>query len=106
MKRLTEQEMKDRTDRQMQSHLEANKVKDILGHEGYTFSMSLYGVIINYETTLPEYRRIEIFMKGSPHQEDVLYIKHFFNEFFPYTYYSIWAYDKDSKEILCIDSWN
>lgn len=98
--------MIERTNRQMQSHMEANAVKDTLGHKGYVFSMSLYGVILNYDTKQPEYRRIEIFIKGAPSQSDVLNIYHFFQDFTPYKYYSIWVYNKDTKEILCIEDWN
>lgn len=90
----------------MQSHMEANKVKDILGHKGYVFTMSLYGVVLSYDTKRPEYRRIEIFINGVPSQSDVLNIHNFFKEFYPYKYYSIWAYNKETKEILMIEEWN
>lgn len=106
MRRLSEQEMIEKTNRQMQSHMEANKVKDSLGHKGYTFTMSLYGIIVNFDTKLPEYRRIEVFINGPPTQSDVLNIMHFFDEFTPWNYYSIWAYNRETKEILCIEEWD
>ena len=83
MNRLNEQEMRDRADRHMKQHIEANRIKDALGHEGYVFTMSLYGVIINPETQRPEYRRIEVFIKGVPDQVDVGGIKNFFRELPP-----------------------
>ena len=104
MNRLNEQQMRDRADRHMRQHIAANKIKDALGHQGYVFTMSLYGVIINPETRRPEYRRIEIFIKGVPGQYDVVAIKSFFRELIPLSYYSIWAYDKTHKQIIQVDS--
>lgn len=103
MRKLNVEEMKKRTERHMQQHLAANKVKDTLGHEGYIFSMSLYGIINNPETNRPEYRRIEVFMRDIPTQQDVISIKNFFDEITPYSYYTIWAYDQKTKQILNID---
>lgn len=105
MQRLTEKELKDRTTRQMEQHIEANHLKTFLELHGYRFTMSLYGVLYNPETLKPEYRRIEVFMLKLPSAEDVGIIKHFFRDVKPYPYYSIWVYNNILKEIGLIDSW-
>ena len=89
----------------MQQHITANKIKDKLTSKGFRFTMSLYGVIDNPETQHPEYRRIEVFINGFPDQEDVGAIKNFFNDIIPYPYYTIWAYNRDEKEIIFAEGW-
>lgn len=106
MVRLNTQEQIEKTNRRMQTHLEANRVKEIIGNYPYVFVMSLYAVIINPETMSPEYRRIEVFIKGEPEQEDVLFIKQFFNSFTVYSTYSVWMYNPPTKEILFVEGWN
>ena len=98
--------MRKRADRHMRQHIAANKIKDTLGYKGYVFTMSLYGVIINPETQRPEYRRIEVFIKGVPDQIDVGAIKNFFTELPPLDYYSIWVYNRPTKEILHLESFS
>ena len=90
----------------MQQHIAANNVKDKLASKGFRFTMSLYGVIDNPETHHPEYRRIEVFINGFPDQEDVGAIKNFFTDIIPYQYYTIWAYNRDVKEIILYEGWH
>lgn len=106
MKRLTEQQMIDKTTRNLMMHLEANKVKDHLEKNGYTFTISLYGVINNPETQKAEYRRIEVFLNGNPKEIDVSSIHEFFREVKPYLYYTVWAYNIQRKELIMIGGWN
>jgi hypothetical protein len=97
--------MIEKTTRNLQSHLAANKVKDRLMKAGYIYAISLYGVIINPETQHPEYRRIEVFLNGLPTEISVSEIKQFFREIKPYHYYSIWAYNIERHEIVMIEDW-
>jgi hypothetical protein len=105
MNRLTEQQQIDKRNKQMQQHLAANKVKDRLEKLGYTYTISLYAVILNPETEKPEYRRVEVFINGLPNQIIVAEIKQFFTEIKPYHYYSVWAYDVENHEIIMIGDW-
>lgn len=102
MKKLTEQQFKDRVERSFKGHQEANKIKNFLESKGYKYTISLYGVVTNKTTKHSEYRRVEVFLNGYPEQIDVAGIQHFFEELIPYNYYSLWAYDIEQKEIFMI----
>lgn len=104
--RLTDTQMRDKVERNLKDHLAANKVKDRLQHKGYTFTVSFYGVILNPESGKPEYRRIEVFINGVPDQIDIGAIKNFFTEIKPYQYYTLWAYNKQKREIIFIEGWS
>lgn len=84
----------------MQQHLAANKIKDKLEQKGFNYTVSLYGIIRNPETTKHEYRRVEVFINGVPDEVDVVAIKNFFEDLIPYNYYSIWVYNRELKEIF------
>lgn len=102
MKRLTEQQQIDKAMNSAKAHVEANKVKDRLMKNGYFYTMSIYGVIWNGETKKHEYRRIEVFLNDYPNQIDAEAIHNFFREIKPYQYYTLWAYNKERKEIILI----
>lgn len=106
MKRLTEQEIKLKTEKNLKVHIEANKVKDILFKSNFWYTISLYAVINNPETKRNEYRRIEVFLNSYPNQYDVGAIHNFFKQFPAYNYYTIWAYDTISKEIVLIEGFD
>jgi hypothetical protein len=99
---LTEPQQIDKAMRSAKAHNEANVVKDRLIKNGYYYTMSIYGVIWNDETTRYEYRRIEVFLNGLPDQVDVEAIHNFFREVKPYRYYTLWAYNKQRQEIIMI----
>lgn len=105
MRFLTEQDFIERITRNINGHLEASGIKDNLKIAGYDYTISLYGVIYNSETERNEFRRIEVFINGSPAWQDTQAIIQFFREFKPFTYYSIWAYNKDVKQIVEIKGW-
>ena len=105
MNRLTEQQQIDKRTKQLAQHLAANKTKDRLEKLGYTYTISLYAVINNPESGKPEYRRVEVFLNGLPNQVNVNEIRQFFREIKPYHYYSIWAYNIESHEIIMIEDW-
>lgn len=90
----------------MQQHIAANKVKDKLRTKGFYFTLSFYGVIRDTETKHAEYRRIEIFVNGTPTHEDVVTLRLFFREIIPFQYYTIWVYNKDVKEIFMYEGWS
>lgn len=106
MKRLTEQEMKAKTEKNIQTHLEANKTKDLLFKSGFWYTISLYSVIWNPETSKHEYRRVEVFLNGLPTFKSVGVIHNFFKELIAYKYYTIWAYNIESEEIILIEGWD
>lgn len=106
MKRLTSQEMRSKVERNLKTHLEANKVKDILFKSNFWYTISLYSVIWNPETEKNEYRRVEVFLNDYPKQIDVGAIQEFFKEFPAYKYYTIWAYDVVSKKIVLIEGFD
>lgn len=105
MNRLTQKQMIDKTTRNLQTHMKANKVKDRLEKLGYDYAVSIYGVIWNAETSKHEYRRIEVFINSTPTEIIVSSIRHFFKEIKPYNYYSIWAYNAVRNEIVLIEEW-
>lgn len=105
MQRLTEQQFIEKTTRNLETHIAANKVKDRLERLGYDYTMSLYGVIYNPETLRHEYRRIEVFLNVMPNQVNANEIRQFFREIKPYHYYSIWAYNAERHEIILVESW-
>lgn len=84
------------------AHNEANAVKDRLIKNGYSYTMSIYGVIWNPETQKHEYRRVEVFLNGYPAQVDAEAIHNFFRDIKPYQYYTLWAYNKQHKELIMI----
>lgn len=106
MKARTPQQEQEHHERIMQSHLEANRVKDIMEEEGYTFAWSLYGIVTDKETHKPMFRRIEVFSDGIPKREAILQIKQLFTNFPPLDYYSIWAYNLRTNKIVFINGWS
>lgn len=106
MKKLTETEFRNRVERAFQSHTKANKLKDFLQKEGFSYTMSLYGIVTDKTTKHSEYKRIEVFINGAPDQTDVAAINHFFEEIYPPKYYSIFVYNRESKEIGYLDGWD
>lgn len=106
MKRIKDEEMKERLDRNLRNHGQANIMKDKLYRKGFRYTISLYGVLQDNKIGHRTYRRIEVYMNGSPNQFDVNGIREFFHEVKPYHYYSIWAYHKKAKEILLMGSWD
>lgn len=106
MNRYTEQQLIEKTTRNLKSHMEANRLKDRLEKLGYYYTISLYAVINNPETQHPEYRRVEVFLNGTPTQTSVNEIKQFFREIKPYHYYSIWAYNVETHQIIMVEDWN
>ncbi len=102
MKRLTERQQILKAMNSAKAHNEANVIKDRLIKAGYYYTMSIYGVIWNPETTKHEYRRIEVFLNGMPDQIDVEAIHNFFNDIKPYQYYTLWAYNKRRQELIMI----
>ena len=105
MNRLNEQQQIEKRTRQLNQHLQANKLKDKLEKLGYTYTISLYAVLNNPETQHPEYRRVEVFLNGLPTQTSVAEIRQFFREIKPYHYYSIWAYNVETHKIAMIEDW-
>jgi len=87
----------------LNAHLAANKTKDFLEKKGYTYTVSLYGVIFNPETEKHEYRRVEVFINGPPDEVDVMGIKNFFTAIKPYQYYTLWVYNRGYKELFMIE---
>lgn len=106
MNRLTEQQQIEKANRNLKSHLEANQLKSKLEALGYDYTISLYAVLNNPETQHPEYRRVEVFLNGLPNQTSVNEIKQFFREIKPYHYYSIWAYNVETHQIIMVEDWN
>jgi hypothetical protein len=106
MQRLTEQQFIEKRTRQLESHIQANGVKDRLQKLGYGYAVSLYGVIFNPESGKHEYRRIEVFLNGLPNQICISEINHFFKQIKPYQYYTIWCYNMEKHEIVLIEGWN
>ncbi len=102
MHKLTERQQIDKAMNSAKAHNEANAVKDRLIKNGYYYTMSIYGVIWNDENKKYEYRRIEAFLNGMPTQIDVEAIHNFFRDIKPYQYYTLWAYNKERKEIIMI----
>jgi hypothetical protein len=106
LKRLTDSELRRKLERQLSSHIEANKVKDQLMAKGYNYTVSLYGVLFNPETAKNEYRRIEVFLNSLPTRNNIESIYNFFNEIKPYFYYTIWAYNEQNTNIILIEGWS
>lgn len=106
LKRLTEQEIRLKTERNLKSHMEANKDKEILFKSGFWLTISFYAVVFNPLTDKNEYRRIEVFLNSYPTQEDVGGLHNFFMELPPIPYYTLWAYDVKSKQVILVEGWN
>lgn len=106
MNPLDTQQFKDKIDLQIREHMEANHIKDRLEKAGFSYTMSLYGVVFDANKQRHEYRRIEVFLSKPPRQVDAFGIKQFFDEFIPYNYYTIWAYNCDVQEIILIEGWD
>ena len=105
MQRLTEQQQIEKRTKQLEQHLQANKLKDRLEKLGYFYAISLYAVIRNPETRKAEYRRVEVFLDGLPTEVSVNEIRQFFREIKPYNYYSIWAYNVEKHQIVMLEDW-
>jgi len=82
--------------------LEAKEVKDLLRELGYTFQMSMYGVLTNVETKRSEYRRIEVLSDVLLSEREVNLIYRFMQHNHPVKTYSIWVYDskKDAVRLM------
>lgn len=105
MNKLSEQQFKDRIDLSMRQHIEANHYKELLERLGYRYTISLYGVLHNTLLNRHEYRKIEVFLNGTPKERDVMLLQHFFEDIKPLNYFSIWVYDHKTKTIKLVESW-
>jgi hypothetical protein len=79
--------------------LEAKALKDELHSLGYTYAMSLYGVLTNKETSRSEYRRIEVLLDVSPNERIVNLLYRFFQTNHPIQTYSVWVYDHEIDSV-------
>lgn len=105
MKRITDAEMLERMERNLANHETASTLKTVLKLKGYMYTISFYGVLRNTETGHREYRRIEVFLNDFPKQCDVMGIKHFLTEMPPFKYYTIFAYNTETKKLILIMGW-
>jgi hypothetical protein len=79
--------------------LEARDLKNELHSLGYTYAMSLYGVLTNIETHRSEYRRIEVLLDVTPNERIVNLLYRFFQTNHPIQTYSIWVYDSELDSV-------
>jgi hypothetical protein len=96
---LRDLEMVRRLMNSAKGSLEAKALKDELHSLGYTYAMSLYGVLTNKETSRSEYRRIEILLDVSPNERIVNLLYRFFQVMKPIKTYSVWVYDHEVDSV-------
>jgi len=77
--------------------LDARAVKEQLANIGYTFTMSLYGVLTNKVSGRSEYRRMEILSQKLLDAEDVELIYRWLQKLHPIKTYTIYIYKHEGN---------
>ena len=96
------QEIIDRWDWIYTDLPESRRIKRELIKKGYDQQISFYGVVTKKETEESEFKRIEVLANKQFTQLLVSQLFHWFKQYPPLDYYSIWKYDKDRKGIKLV----